>query len=102
MASCTKKPESFMQVCLISIAIVFAAELDATSKKVTDKPCRSCDALIFRRNIALQAGSGIDTELATLVNRTSQTAVILARVQIVRIVLRVINVFLRAISLKIR
>lgn len=84
--------ESLVQVLLSIFAGVPAAQLDTLGEKAAhmQRTCHNIDTFVC--NVVLHAGFLINGQLHPLIDRTSQTLVVLAGVLVVGIILGVINV----------
>ena len=89
-----------MKIGFVSATRKLPAKLDASSKKIANKTGRGGDSNVLCSNVVLKPSFWVDSQLATLVYWTSQPSVILASINIVCVVLRVIDVLLGAIAAK--
>jgi hypothetical protein len=80
-----------MQIRLVVRARILASKFDASPEKVPNKAGGCRDASVLRRNVLFQTCFRIDGELPALVNGAAKARVILASIDIVGIILRVVN-----------
>src|ERR1700709_2564754 len=62
--------------------------------------CRSHDPSLFVGNVVLQAGSRVNGQLNTLVDRTTKSAIILGRIKVICVVLGVVDMIFGTIAPK--
>lgn len=98
MQAGAQKTQSLVLVGLVLRAVEAAAELDAATEEVADVLGRRHDAGALVGNVVLHARVRVDAELRLLVDGPAQAAVVAARVLIVGVVLRVVDVVLGPVA----
>lgn len=96
MAASTKKSQSLVQIGLVSTIVVTAGKLDGAPEELANQTSRGFDTSVLVGNVVLQTSALIDGQLGALVNRATETPVILACIQVIRVVLGVVNVLFGA------
>jgi hypothetical protein len=91
----TEEAEGLVELLLVSASVERSTEIDAAAEEVADQLSRRGDASVFWGDVVLQAGSLVDAQLPLFVDRSTQSAVVLASVFVVGIVLGVVDVLLK-------
>ena len=100
MKTGSEKTESFIQVILVLTSVISSTELDAFSKESADVQSRGHDAGSFVCNVILHSRLGINSQLDTLVDRSSKSPIVLCRILVVCIVFGIIDVVFRTVATK--
>lgn len=87
-----------VEIGLVVVVLVAAAELDAAGKEGSDVLGRSHDVIRLGGNVALHSAALVNGELGLLVDGASEAVVVLGGVDIVGIVLGVVDVVLGAVA----
>jgi len=95
MACGAEKAQGLVELLLVSASVEGSTEIDAAAEQVAHQLGRRGNAKVFRGNVVLQAGSLVDAQFSLFVNWGTQSAVVLAGVFVVGVVLGVINVLLK-------
>ena len=93
MAGSSKQSEGLVEIS--ALATGASSKIDALAEKVTDHSSRSDDTQVFRCNVVLEASALVDAQLPSLIDGSSETAIILAGIEVVGIVLRHVSRFHR-------
>lgn len=94
MQPCPKQSQGLIEFRGVSAPVVSPAKVNATSEQATNMAGRGGYSKILRGNVILEPGSLVDAQFAPLVDRTSESGIVLASVQVVGIVLWIVNVIL--------
>jgi hypothetical protein len=94
MCGGAEEAQGLVEFLLVSASVERSAEIDAAAEEVADQLGRRGDASVFRGDVGLQAGSLVDAQLSLFVNRGTESAVVLAGVFVVGVVLGVVNMLL--------
>lgn len=100
MTGCTKETKCLVKVLVVLGVLVPPAEINSFSEEVSDHTRGGSDAEIFRSNVVLHTSPLINAKLCPLIHRTTQAPVVLPRIDVVRIVFRVVNVLFWAVAAK--
>lgn len=96
----SEKAKSLVQILLVLVVLVSTAELDAAAEEVSDVLGRGHDASTLVRNVVLHTGLLIDAKLNALINGATKSAIVLAGILVIGVVLRVVNVVFGAVAAK--
>jgi hypothetical protein len=100
LAASAQKTKRLVKVLVVFGLLVPSAKIDSLTEEIADETRRGGNTLILRGNVVLHASPLINSQLDSFVHRTTQSPVILPRVDVVRIVFRVVDVLFRAITPK--
>jgi hypothetical protein len=98
MSGSSQKPQSLVEVRLVVRSLRAACKINAAAKQIPDMPSGRGDARVFSGNVGLKAGTIIYAQFAPLIDRPTESTVVLAGIDVVGVVFRVVNVFLRAMK----
>lgn len=90
------QPKCLVQVRLSVLTRVLSAQLDTLGEKASHMERTRHDISVLVRDVIFHARFLIDGQLNTFINWASQASVVLTGVFVVRVVLGVVNVVLRA------
>jgi len=90
-----KEAQGLVELLLVSASVERSTEIDAAAEQIAHQLGRRGNAKVFRGDVVLQAGSLVDAQFSLFVNWSTQSAVVLASVFVVGVVLGVINVLLK-------
>ena len=94
----SQETKGLVEILVVLVSPVAAAELDAFPKELANMQRRGHDVDILIRNVILHARLGVDAELDLLVHGAAQTTVVLRRIFVIGIVLGVVDVVLGAVA----
>lgn len=100
MESSSQETESLVLVRLSVTLLVATTQLNGTREELLHKLGRSHDSGALVGNVVLHARLGVNRELSLLIDGPSEATIVLASIDILRIILRVVNVLLRAVASK--
>jgi len=89
-----------VELRLVTAVLVATGELNALAKEIADVLGRSHDANVLIGDIVLHTRLLVDGELNTLVNRATESTVVLSSILVVGIVLGVVDVVLGTVAAK--
>lgn len=98
MQASAHQAEGLVEVCLVPVFLVSTAKLDAMSKELSDMFSRGHDILVLASNVFFHAIAFVNRQFGFFVNWSTETVVVIASVDIVRIIFGVVDMVFGAVA----